>query len=167
VSLVGLAAGRIRLPAPAKSERRLLPDQSAAPSSGPAPGAVEDDMDKRDVTPASDEARPGSATGSISLGVLTLNFDRFQTTVGGERVELTYDEFELLALLAAKPDRVIAYETLARHLWDTTGRPANRRLNVIIHRIRTKLGDIRPYEIRTVRERGYGLLKTDEARKEK
>ena len=54
-------------------------------------------MEKRDVTPASDEA-PGSATGSISLGVLTLNFDRFQTTVAGERVDLTYDEFELLAL---------------------------------------------------------------------
>ena len=118
------------------------------------------------MTPAGDEARPESASGSISLGVLTLNFDRFQTTVSGEKVELTYDEFELLALLFAQPDRVVAYEALARHLWDTTGRMANRRLNVIVHRIRTKLGDIRPYEIRTVRERGYGLLKTDEARKE-
>jgi hypothetical protein len=136
-----------------------------APGRGPALGADEEDMEERDVTRAENERRAGSASGSISLGVLTLNFDRFQTTVGGERVELTYDEFELLALLSAQPDRVVAYETLARHLWDTTGRMANRRLNVIVHRIRTKLGDIRPYEIRTVRERGYGLLKTDEARK--
>ena len=113
MSFASFAGGRIRRKTPAKPARRLLPDRSAAPRSSPAPGAVEDDMEKPDVTPASDEARRGSTTGSISLGVLTLNFDRFQTTVSGEKVDLTYDEFELLALLSAQPDRVIAYETLA------------------------------------------------------
>ena len=102
--------------------------------------------------------------GMISLGNLSLNFDTYQTTVAGERVDLTFDEFELLALLSQQVDRVVSYDTLARHLWDITGRVANRRLNVIIHRIRTKLGAIRPYRIKTVRERGYGLLRSDEER---
>ena len=110
-----------------------------------------------------DRGRGEIGSGLVSLGPLTLNFDTFQTLVSGERVDLTYDEFELLALLTAQPNRVISYDILARHLWDISGRVANRRLNVIVHRIRSKLGEIWPYEIRTVRERGYGFLKSDGA----
>jgi len=112
-----------------------------------------------------DRGRGEIGRGLVSLGPLTLNFDTYQTAVAGERVDLTYDEFELLALLTAQPDRVISYDTLARHLWDIAGRVANRRLNVLVHRIRSKLGDISPYEIRTVRERGYGLLKEAEVKR--
>lgn len=99
----------------------------------------------------------------LSVGNLTLNFARFETRVQGERVDLSHDEFDAFALLCRHADRVLGYDVLASHLWNMTGRVANRRLNVMIHRIRTKLGDISPYEIRTVRERGYGLLKADGA----
>jgi DNA-binding response OmpR family regulator len=113
-----------------------------------------------------DGERGQIGTGTVSVGNLTLNFDRFQTSVRDERVDLTYDEFEVLALLCSQADRVISYDILARHLWDMTGRVANRRLNVMVHRIRVKLGDISPYEIRTVRERGYGLVRMDGARRD-
>ncbi len=108
--------------------------------------------------------RAVAGSGSVTVGNLTLNYDRFQVTVGDSRVDLTYDEFEVLGLLAAQADRVISYDVLARHLWDMTGRVANRRLNVMVHRIRAKLGNVAPYEIRTVRERGYGLLKMESLR---
>jgi DNA-binding response OmpR family regulator len=108
--------------------------------------------------------REVAGSGSVTVGNLTLNYDRFQVTVGDARVDLTYDEFEVLGLLCAQADRVISYDVLARHLWDITGRIANRRLNVMVHRIRAKLGDVAPYEIRTVRERGYGLLKMEGVR---
>src|SRR5262245_51282113 len=106
-------------------------------------------MERRTAGGASgnDDNPEEPAQGMVSVGNLTLNFDTFQTTVAGERVDLTYDEFELLSLLAGRPNRVVAYDVLARHLWDISGRVANRRLNVIIHRIRAKLGDLGPYEI--------------------
>ena len=96
--------------------------------------------------------------GSITIGRLVLSFDRFQCLVDDRRVALTYDEFEILGFLCTHANRIVSYDVLASRLWDLTGRTANRRLNVTMHRIRAKLGDITPYEIRTVRERGYGLV---------
>ena len=99
--------------------------------------------------------------GSLSVGELTLDFDRFETSFGHRRIALTPDEFEVLAFLTASANRVLSYDSIALHLWDMTGRVTHRRLNVMVHRIRSKLGDITPYEIKTVRERGYGLLLMD------
>ena len=104
------------------------------------------------------ESAGRNGTTVISLGKLLLNLENFQTTVDGRRVALTYDEFELLSFMASQPDRVILYEAIARHLWDSSGRRPIRHLNVLVHRLRQKLGDIRPYEITTVRGRGYGLV---------
>jgi len=94
----------------------------------------------------------------ITLGNLSLNLGNYRVTVDGLPVEVTYYEFELLRLLAAQHDRVVPYHSLSLSLWRGAGRSAIRHLNVITHRLRTKLAGSRPYVIETVRGRGYGLL---------
>jgi DNA-binding response OmpR family regulator len=96
---------------------------------------------------------------TVTLGNLRLNLESLRVTVEGRFVDLTYREFELLRILAARPERVIPYEALAREMWGVAGRGAIRHLNVIVHRLRTKLSGFHPYAIETVRGRGYGLLR--------
>jgi DNA-binding response OmpR family regulator len=77
--------------------------------------------------------------------------------VAGEAVELTYQEFELLNLLAHDPGRIITSEALAHALWRTADQKASRRLSVVVCRLRQKIAASSPYQIETVRKRGYGL----------
>jgi two-component system response regulator VicR len=95
---------------------------------------------------------------ALSVGNLTLHLDSFRVTVEGRPVDLTYHEFELLHMLCLQPDRIIPYETLAQDLWGPTPRARVRHLNVLVHRIRSKLVGLHPFLIETVRGRGYGLL---------
>jgi two-component system alkaline phosphatase synthesis response regulator PhoP len=76
----------------------------------------------------------------------------------GRIVPLTYHEFELLQIFCRQLGRVVPYEDLVDNLWGLSDRAALRRLNVVVHRLRAKLGDLRHYRIETVRGRGYGLL---------
>ena len=94
------------------------------------------------------------------LGNLSLNLDNYRVGVGSEVVNLTFHELELLRIFFAQPDRVIAYEEITRQLWGDTERGTLRHLNVLVHRLRSKLGSSEPYSIETVRGRGYGLLKS-------
>lgn len=95
----------------------------------------------------------------VSLGRLSVEFDSYRVAVDDRPVELTYHEFELLRLLVTSADRVIPYETIAGQLWGISDRAAIRHLNVLVHRLRVKLGDTSPYQLTTVRGRGYGLLR--------
>jgi len=89
---------------------------------------------------------------------LTLNLANYRVTVGQEPVELTYHEMEVLRILLAKPDRIHSYESLAESLWGDSSRRSIRHLNVLIHRLRSKLAHSSQFAIETVRGRGYGLL---------
>jgi two-component system alkaline phosphatase synthesis response regulator PhoP len=94
----------------------------------------------------------------VTFGRLVVDFDSYRVSVGETRIELSYQEFELLRLLLGEIGRIIAYQTLAQDLWGESGHAAIRHLNVIVHRLRTKLGDTSPYQLKTVRGRGYGML---------
>jgi DNA-binding response OmpR family regulator len=94
----------------------------------------------------------------IRAGNIVLNVANYRVSVAGKPVELTYSEFELLRLLAAKLDRVIDFRELTEALWRGQGHREVRRLNVLAFRLRTKLARSGPYEIETVRGRGYGLI---------
>jgi DNA-binding response OmpR family regulator len=98
----------------------------------------------------------------ITLGNLSLNLSNFRLTMDGRPVALTFHELELLRLFFAQPDHVITYQYLCEGLWGESNHAAVRHLNVLVHRLRTKLPDAYPYAIETVRGRGYGLLKAHE-----
>lgn len=98
----------------------------------------------------------------ISIGNLSVNLDNYRVAINGDIVDLTYHEIELLHLLMENAGRILSYETLARSIWGNAERVTTRHLNVLVHRLRTKLSGSNPYWIETVRGRGYGLLKARE-----
>lgn len=101
----------------------------------------------------------GNAGSSLlTLGNLVLNFDTFEATIDGRAIELSYNEFELLGVLSQEPNRVLPYDVIVERLWKDSEHGSLRHLHVVVHRLRTKLTNLRPYEIRTVRGRGYGLV---------
>jgi two-component system OmpR family response regulator len=97
------------------------------------------------------------------LGNIALDLDTYRVRIGDTDIETTYYELELLRLLLDQPDRIIGYTELTKALWGTADRVAIRHLNVLVHRLRTKLAGAQPYTIETVRGRGYGLLRSTPA----
>jgi DNA-binding response OmpR family regulator len=112
---------------------------------------------------ASTSVEPGirseATDGQIALGLLRMDFVRSRVTVADVPVELTVNEFALLQLLLDNADRIVAYAAITERLWGASNRAAVRHLNVIVHRLRAKLGDTGAYQVKTVRGRGYGLLR--------
>ncbi|HLF71764.1 MAG TPA: helix-turn-helix domain-containing protein [Dehalococcoidia bacterium] len=97
------------------------------------------------------------------LGNLSLNLGNYRVAVADQVVDLSYHELELLRLLAEYPNSVISYSDITNAIWGNSSRSTLRALNVLVHRLRTKLANSHPYIIETVRGRGYGLLKSREA----
>lgn len=104
-----------------------------------------------------------SATSVRTLGNLSLNLANYRVGIGHEVVDLTYHELELLRIFFDKPDRVIPYAEITQAIWGDSQRATTRHLNVLVHRLRSKLTASHPYVIETVRGRGYGLLKLRDA----
>lgn len=94
----------------------------------------------------------------LTLGNLVLSLDTYEATIDGWPIELSYNEFELLCVLASERNRVLPYDVIVQRLWKEPGHGSVRHLHVVVHRVRSKLANLRPYEIRTVRGRGYGLV---------
>ncbi len=86
--------------------------------------------------------------------------DRERTVfTDGEKVELTYKEFELLKLLISKPKTVFAREVILGSVWGY-GDQLGRTLDMHINTLRKKLGDKGRYIV-TVRNVGYKLEKEE------
>jgi two-component system OmpR family response regulator len=115
------------------------------------------------VTALADYAGGSEHEGVRTLGNLSLNLNSYRVAVGTEVIGLTYHELELLRVFFDQYDRVIPYKEITERIWGTSERTALRHLNVLVHRLRTKIASSYPYVIETVRGRGYGLLKSREA----
>jgi DNA-binding response OmpR family regulator len=104
---------------------------------------------------------PAGDTETVSAGDIRLDVEGYRAFVGDRAVTLSYQEFELLRMLASRRDRIISYDELVRGLWGDACAGTRRRLSVVICRLRAKLAGARPYNIETVRGRGYGLTASD------
>lgn len=85
-------------------------------------------------------------------------------TRGGEAIELTTREFELLEYLLRHQGRVVSREMLARDVWKEAGRatPLDNVIDVHVARLRRKLDD--PYTRKLLRTvRGVGFIVGDPA----
>ena len=80
----------------------------------------------------------------VSIGNLSLNLDNYRVSIGGDIIDLTYHEIELLHIFVENADRVVSYETLARAIWGNAERVSTRHLNVLVHRLRSKLAGSNP-----------------------
>ena len=102
--------------------------------------------------------RSGSADLSprLRLGQLEMDPDAHIVLAGGERVELTLKEVELLRLFLKHPGRVYSRDQLLEKVWGGEYFGETRTGDVHIGTLRTKLGVCGGY-VRTVRGVGYRM----------
>ena len=92
----------------------------------------------------------------LQFGGLTLNLDEHTVSVDGQRVQLTYKEYELLRLFLSHPGMAFTREQLFAEVWGEDYVGETRTLDMHIRTLRQKLGDYGKY-IETVRNVGYRL----------
>jgi DNA-binding response OmpR family regulator len=93
----------------------------------------------------------------ITAEGLTIDLSRRVVEVAGERVQLTYVEFELLRILASHPGRVYSRRMLLEALWGGADYREPRTIDVHVRHLREKLerDPAEPAYILTVRGVGY------------
>lgn len=93
----------------------------------------------------------------ITRGRIQLDLDRHQVTAGGQAVDLTPKEFELLELLIKNPGRVFSREILLERLWGYDFFGGSKTIDVHIRRLREKVEEdpSSPTHILTVWGVGY------------
>jgi DNA-binding response OmpR family regulator len=84
--------------------------------------------------------------------------DRREAAIDGEVVDLTAKEFDLLAVLAEEPGRVVPRQELFARVWDPVWVGTGKTLDVHVASLRRKVGD--PSLIETVRGVGYRLAES-------
>lgn len=100
--------------------------------------------------------KPKTAKSLLSIGNLSVNVDEHTVTANGEKVVLTYKEFELLRIFAENPGRVFSRDLLLEKVWGAEYYGETRTVDVHIGTLRTKLGECGEY-IGTVRGVGYRM----------
>jgi DNA-binding response OmpR family regulator len=102
------------------------------------------------------EAASGHAGATLSVDDVELDHAAHAVTVGGEPVELTSREFELLAALLAHPNVVLSRDRLLESAWGGEFPGGTRTVDVHVAQLRRKLE--RPRLIETVRGVGYKVV---------
>ena len=90
-------------------------------------------------------------------GVLRLDPRSRSVWIRERRVPFSAREFELLSYLASNPARVHSRAQLLRAVWDGDGSVGARAVDVLVRRVRARLGDDLGGSIRTVRNVGYAF----------
>lgn len=105
-------------------------------------------------------SRPDRRPGPIQVGDLVLDPAARTVTKGGEPLELTAREFDLLHLLMANAGQVVRREQIMDEVWDPHWFGPTKTLDVHISWLRKKLGDDAqdPRYIATVRGVGFRFL---------
>lgn len=89
---------------------------------------------------------------SENVGNLVINRDRYLVEKDGKEIHLPRKEFELLALLASKPNHVFERDFILDTVWGTDIVVGDRTIDVHIRKLREKIGND---SIKTVKGIGY------------
>ena len=101
-------------------------------------------------------SQPKQSLSSLKLKGLTLDESQHTVTIDGERVVLTYKEYELLRLFLSHPGMAFSRELLLQTVWNTDYAVETRTVDMHIRTLRQKLGAYGRY-IETIRGVGYRL----------
>ena len=97
----------------------------------------------------------------LQIGGLILDADKHTVFADGQRVVLTYKEYELLNLFLSKPGVAFTREQLLSAVWNTDYLGETRTVDMHIRTLRQKLGEYGNW-IETVRNVGYRLEAKDD-----
>jgi two-component system, OmpR family, alkaline phosphatase synthesis response regulator PhoP len=96
----------------------------------------------------------GDKTQDTSTSII-INRDKYYVEKGGEIIHLPRKEFELLSLLASKPNHVFERDVILDRVWGTDIVVGDRTIDVHIRKLREKIGES---HIRTVKGIGYKFI---------
>jgi len=88
----------------------------------------------------------------LEISDLVIDRDSFLVFRGEEKFVLAKKEFELLYLLASKPNKVFTREQILKAIWEDSVVVTNRTIDVHIRKLREKIGDS---YVTTVKGVGY------------
>ncbi len=91
----------------------------------------------------------------LESGRVRVDRSQRRAFVDGVEVELTAKEFDLLAVLAEEPGRVVPRQELFSRVWDPVWHGTGKTLDVHVSALRRKFSD--PSLVETVRGVGYRL----------
>jgi two-component system alkaline phosphatase synthesis response regulator PhoP len=91
----------------------------------------------------------------IEFGDLRINRDKYKVYTSDKSISLPRKEFELLNLLASKPDKVFKREKIMEKVWGEQVVVGDRTIDVHIRKLRKKIGD---KYFKTVKGVGYKFI---------
>ncbi len=89
----------------------------------------------------------------LKIGALTIDLELKEVLLDNEEISLTKTEFELLTLLAQKPESLFPRERIIHKIWQETPYITKRTVDVHIARLRKKMGK---YGNAITNRSGYG-----------
>lgn len=100
-----------------------------------------------------EDVAPEPQEGSIiTIGDLTIDRERYLIINAGEELILPKKEFELLVLLASKPEKVFTRDEIYNSVWGDNIIVGDRTIDVHIRKLREKIGQD---HIKTIKGVGY------------
>lgn len=91
----------------------------------------------------------------IKVGDLLIDLERYEVSLAGNKVFLTYKEYQLLVLLASNPGKVYTRENLLSQVWRYDYLGGTRTVDVHVRRLRSKIEDASHSFIETIWNVGY------------
>jgi len=88
----------------------------------------------------------------IVIKNIVIDPDKYQITIDGKPLTLPKKEFQLLLLLASKPDKVFTRDEIYNKIWTSDVVVGDRTIDVHIRKLREKLGE---NAIKTIKGVGY------------
>ncbi len=92
---------------------------------------------------------------AIRVADVVVDEASWSVRAGGQPLDLTFKEFELLRYLVQRPGRVVTRDLLLQEVWGLDYYGGTRTVDVHIRRLRAKLGPERESLISTIRGVGY------------
>lgn len=93
---------------------------------------------------------------------LEIDVSKYEVRVSGEKIDLTYTEYELLKFLATHPDHVFTRDVLLNKVWGYEYYGGARTVDVHVRRLRSKIEFKSKRFIDTVRNIGYKFISQEE-----
>ena len=94
----------------------------------------------------------------LDLGSIKINREEYVVTQNKNEIMLPRKEFELLFLLASKPEKVFNRDEIMNKVWGTQVVVGDRTIDVHIRKLRKKIGS---NFIKTIKGIGYKFISTD------
>jgi two-component system KDP operon response regulator KdpE len=96
----------------------------------------------------------------VEVGELKIDLEKRSVTLGGQAVQLTPHEYEMLALLARNPGKLLTHRAILREVWGPAYGKESHYLHVYVSQLRRKIetDPTRPRYILTEPGAGYRLV---------